>query len=60
MRRRRKRLGFREIPLSAPDARAEAVRRRVAGQVAVLHPETEADAVSWIEALSDFDADGVR
>jgi hypothetical protein len=31
-----------------------------AEQVAALHPEVEADAMAWIEALSEFDADGAR
>jgi hypothetical protein len=60
MRQRRRQLGFREIRLTAPDARLEAVRRRVARQVAQLKPESEADALAWIEAVSEFDADGQR
>ena len=60
MRQRRRRLGYREIRLSTPDARSEAVRRRVAEQVAALAPESEADAMAWIEAVSEFDTDGAR
>jgi hypothetical protein len=58
MRERRRQRGYREIRLSAPDARSEAVRRRVAEQLARLKPESEADALAWIEAVSEFDADG--
>jgi len=60
MRQRRERRGYREIRLSTPDARSEAVRRRVAEQVAALHPDNEAGAMAWIEAVSEFDADGAR
>jgi hypothetical protein len=60
MRERRRQGGYREVRLSAPDARSEAVRRRVAEQLARLRPESEADALSWIEAVSEFDANGAR
>jgi len=58
MRERRRRLGYRDVRLSAPDARSEAVRRRVADELARLRPESEAEALAWIEAVSEFDADG--
>ena len=60
MRQRRRALGMRELRLTAPDARSEGVRRRVAAQVARLRPQSEADALAWIEAVSEFDADGAR
>ena len=60
MRERRKQTGYREVRLSAPDARSETVRRRVAEQVAALRQETEADAMAWIEAVSEFDDNGAR
>ena len=60
MRERRRRRSCREIRLSVPDARLEAVRRRVAEQVSRLKPESEADALAWIESVSEFDADGAR
>jgi hypothetical protein len=58
MRGRRRRLAYREVRLSVPDARSEAVRRRVGEQAARLKPESEAEALAWIEAVSEFDGDG--
>jgi len=43
-----------------PDARSEAVRRRVAEQISLLKPQAEAEAMAWIEAVSEFDSDGAR
>jgi hypothetical protein len=60
MRERRRGLRHRDLRLSVPDARLEAVRRSVAEQVARLKPESEADALAWIESVSEFDADGAR
>lgn len=60
MRQRRRSRGLREIRLSVPDARAALVRQRVAGQVAALDPAAEDDALAWIEAVSEFDADAPR
>ena len=37
-----------------------AVRRRVARQVAALDPNSERDALKWIEAVSEFDTDATR
>jgi hypothetical protein len=55
MRRRRRAQGVRELRLAVPDARSQAVRRRVAAQVARLDPCGERDALSWTEAVSEFD-----
>ena len=60
MRARRRRKGLRELRIVVPDARSEAVRRRIAAQVATLNPESERDALLWIEAVSEFDAGGPR
>ncbi len=57
MRRRRRRRGLRELRLVVPDARLEDVRDRIAAQVARLNPDSERDALLWIEAVSEFDAD---
>jgi hypothetical protein len=56
MRERRRRRGLRELRLVVPDPRLRAVRRRVAAQVAALDPRNEAEALSWIEAVSEFDS----
>ena len=60
MRERRRRRGLRELRLVLPDTRLQSVRRRVAAQVARLVPSSEDDALSWIEAVSEFDASDVR
>ena len=60
MRDRRRRRGLRELRLIVPDARSETVRRRVAAQVAGLNAADEHDALRWIEAVSEFDADEPR
>ncbi len=60
MRQRRRMQGLRELRLVVPDARSGVVRRRIAAQVANLHPESERDALLWIEAVSEFDADEPR
>jgi Protein of unknown function (DUF3018) len=60
MRARRRRQGLRELRLVVPDARSEAVRKRIAAQVAKLSPDSERDAILWIEAVSEFDADAPR
>jgi len=56
MRERRRRRGLRELRLVVLDARLRSVRRRVAAQVAGLVRSTEEEALSWIEAVSEFDA----
>jgi hypothetical protein len=60
MRQRRRRLGLRELRLVVPDARSEAVRQRIAAQVATLNPDSERDALLWIEAVSAFDVEEPR
>ncbi len=60
MRQRRRSEGLRELRLFVPDFRSQAVRRRVAKQVAALSPERERDALQWIEAVSQFDTDAAR
>ncbi len=60
MRQRRRQRGLRELRLVVPDARSAAVRRRIAKQVAGLDPDDERDALKWIEAVSEFDADATR
>ena len=56
MRRRRQQRGLRELRLVVPDPRSQAVRERIAAQVAKLNPDGERDALLWIEAVSEFDA----
>jgi hypothetical protein len=60
MRARRRRQGLRELRLVVPDARSEAVRSRIAAQVAKLNPDSERDALLWIEAVSESDGDEPR
>jgi hypothetical protein len=60
MRARRRTRGLRELRLVIPDARLQSVRRRVANQVARLDRTFEDEAMSWIEAVSEFDARGHR
>ena len=55
MRKRRMARGLRELRLVVPDSRMQAVRRRVAAQVAGLNRNGETDALDWIEAVSEFD-----
>jgi hypothetical protein len=56
MRERRRKRGLRDVRIIVPDARLASVRRRVAAQVALLIPGSEDQALSWIEAVSEFDA----
>jgi hypothetical protein len=44
------------LRLIVPDARSKAVRQRIARQVAALSHSHEADALNWIEAVSEFDS----
>jgi hypothetical protein len=60
MRQRRRARGLRELRLIVADPRSRAVRRRLARQVAGLDPDRERDALKWIEAVSEFDADAAR
>jgi hypothetical protein len=55
MRERRRLRGLRELRLVVPDARSQAVRRRVARQVAALDRANELEALRWIEAVAEFD-----
>lgn len=55
MRERRRRRGLRELRLVVPDSRLKSVRQRVADEVAHLVRESEDDALSWIELVSEFD-----
>ena len=56
MRERRRQRGLRELRLVVPDSRLRSVRRRVAAQIAELNLRDEDEALSWIEAVSEFDA----
>jgi hypothetical protein len=56
MRERRRKRGLRELRIVVPDPRLTSVRRRVAVQIARLIPSSEDKALSWIEAVSEFDA----
>ncbi|MGO8917571.1 MAG: antitoxin MazE-like protein [Stellaceae bacterium] len=60
MRAPRRMQGLRELRLIVPDARSKTVRRRIAKQVARLRPDSERDALAWIEAVSELDADDAR
>jgi hypothetical protein len=60
MRARRRRQGLRELRLVVPDPRSEAVRHRIAVQVAKLDRDAERETLLWIEAVSEFDADEPR
>jgi hypothetical protein len=60
MRERRRQKGLRELRLVVPDPRSVIVRQHIAEQVARLRPESERDALAWIEAVSEFDADAAR
>jgi len=55
MRDRRRTQGLRELRLVLPDARSPSVRQRVAIEVARLRRACEDEALSWIEAASEFD-----
>jgi hypothetical protein len=56
MRERQRSKGLRELRLVVPDPRLPSVRQRVASQVEGLHRHSEEEALSWIEAISEFDA----
>jgi hypothetical protein len=60
MRDRRRGRGLREVRVVVPDARSSAVRRRIARQVAQLDLKSEREALTWIESVSEFDADAPR
>jgi hypothetical protein len=56
MRERRRKRGLRELRIVIPDPRLTSVRRRVAVQVARLIRGSEDQALSWVEAVSEFDS----
>jgi hypothetical protein len=56
MRERRRRRGLRELRLVVPDSRLQSVRRRMAAEVARLVRSSKDESLSWIEAVSEFDA----
>ena len=60
MRERRRAHGLREVRLIVPDARSRAVRKRIARQVAGLPPDSEREALAWIESVAAFDGDEAR
>ncbi len=60
MRQRRHVRGLRELRLVVADARSQAVRRRVAKQLAGLDPDRERDALQWVESVSEFDTNATR
>ena len=45
----------RQIRITLPNPRSEKVRKRIANSVARLNRSEEADALRWIEAVSEFD-----
>jgi len=47
--------GKRQVRITLPNPRSEKVRQRVANSVARLSRSQEADALRWIEAVSEFD-----
>jgi hypothetical protein len=55
MRERRRRRGLRELRLVVPNPRLQSVRKRVAAQVLMLDRQGEAEAMSFIERISEFD-----
>ena len=50
----------RQIRITLPNPRSEKVRRRVANSVARLNRSEEADALQWVEAVSEFDEREMR
>jgi len=60
MRERRRTRGLRGLRLVVADPRSDAVRRRIAEQVARRDLEDEEEALAWIEGASEFDRDGQR
>ena len=60
MRERRRARGLRELRLVIPDTRLRSVRRRVATEVAALDQASEGEALTWIEAVSEFDTHETR
>ena len=42
-------------PHCSSNARLETLRHRIAGGVAALNPDSELDALDWIEGVAEFD-----
>jgi len=42
-------------PHCSLNARLETLRHRIAGEVAALNPDSELDALDWIEGVAEFD-----
>jgi hypothetical protein len=59
-RERRLARGLREVRLVVPDARAASVRKRVAAAAARLQRASEIESLTWIERVSEFDANTAR
>ena len=55
MRERRRRQGLRELRLVVPNPRLQSVRKRVAAQILRLDRRIEAEALGWIEQISEFE-----
>ena len=55
MRERRRRQGLRELRLVVPNPRLPSVRKRVAAQILRLDRQSETEALSVIERISEFD-----
>ena len=55
MRERRRRQGLRELRLVVPNPRLQSVRKRVAAQILRLDRRSEAEALGWIEQISEFE-----
>jgi hypothetical protein len=55
MRERRRRRGLRELRLVVPNPRLQSVRKRVATQALRLDRQVEAEALGWMEKISEFD-----
>ena len=45
----------RQVRITLPNPRSEKVRRRAANSVSRLNQSQEADALQWVEAVSEFD-----
>jgi hypothetical protein len=60
LRQRQRSRGLRELRLMVPNARSQSVRQRIVRQVAGLNRAREREALDWIEAVSEFDADPAR
>jgi hypothetical protein len=60
LRRSRQARGLRELRIVVPDARRTITKRRIAAEIARLDSEAESEALEWIEAVSEFDADATR